>query len=105
MSFVPSSLRRRVLMNMEYMIARDCDNGRGLFRYPIVFQTGPEECRQQREFITDEIPNEVLLDGHYQFGRNRLYVMRALEQILEYLERDFGLDIEPPHHSGTSGSD
>jgi len=39
------------------------------------------------------LPTETILTGAYRLGANELSVMRALDEVLSYLEHHHGLDL------------
>jgi hypothetical protein len=45
----------------------------------------------KRRHTGDELPNHVVLTGHYAFGANELHIMRALDRVLTYLEEHHSL--------------
>lgn len=104
-----SPSRRNLLIALESIIGNEFYNpkiqnygpggvresdGRAI-RYPLTLQKANGETEKIRGFpITEVIGDEVLLSGHYKVGANQLDVMRALDQILSYLEAKHGLEIE-----------
>lgn len=92
-----------LLIKMERVIGGECYNGRiqnygpgGVwegegrsFRYPVKFLN---QNRTEKEWtVPTNISPEVLITGHYQFGSNELNIFRALAQIIEMIEQDYGV--------------
>ena len=91
--------RRALLARLETMIGSECYNGNiqnygpgGVwegqgrkFKYPLSYTVGSSgefDLRKQ------------LMTGHYVFGANKLHIMRALDNVLTYLEEKHGLKID-----------
>lgn len=98
-----------LLIKMEQIIGNECYNGKiqnygpgGVwegegrsFRYPVKFLDGDNIVKR---WSVDDIPPEILITGHYQFGSNELSVFRALAKIVDMIEQDYGVrltDIKP----------
>ncbi|MCW5237686.1 hypothetical protein [Verminephrobacter eiseniae] len=104
---------RDMLARMESIISSACYNpktqnygrrgerendGRS-YRYPVTYINGGQ--KDQRKDKADDLPPEVLITGHYEFGANRLGIYRALVDIIYMLEADYGLKIP---RTGARGS-
>src|SRR5574341_1984646 len=100
-----SSLRRKLLITFESVVGESCYNGNiqnygpggewdgegRSFRYPITF-IGADRRGIKRWYTDDlNVPDAVLLNGHYKFGANELHIMYALNQILDMLEEVTGM--------------
>lgn len=98
-----------LLIKMEQIIGNECYNskiqnygpggvweGEGRsFRYPVKFLDGDDVVKRWSVY---DIPPEVLITGHYQFGSNELSIFRALAKVLDMIEQDYGVrlaDIKP----------
>ena len=100
-----SEKRRKLLQLLEPIVGKHCYNesiqnyeGRDMvsegrdFRYPVQFSSGTQVGKTKlRRYRTD---SSYTLTGHYRFGQNELYIMRALDEVIEFLENNFGLAIE-----------
>lgn len=99
---------RELLQRMEKIIGANCYNdniqnraygylestGRQ-FRYPVTFYTSDVTEEKRRERFDDLAP-EVLITGHYKVGANELNIYRALVQIVDMLQADYGLQLGAP---------
>lgn len=98
-----------LLIKMEQIIGNECYNskiqnygpggvweGEGRsFRYPVKFLDGDEVVKRWSVY---DIPPEVLITGHYQFGSNELSIFRALAKVVDMIEQDYGVrlaDLKP----------
>ncbi|UQI40986.1 hypothetical protein [Vreelandella venusta] len=104
-----SKNRRNLLAQLESMIGNECYNasiqnygpggsreadGRA-FRYPLTIRIDDENKQKIRsKRIPDTISDQSLRSGYYSFGANQLDVMKALNDILVYLEKNHGLNVE-----------
>jgi len=97
--------KKKLLAKLESIIGNSCYNGNiqnwgpnyqrysngRSFRYPITFlEQGAikDKCTK-----TDpEMPLERMKTGYYAFGANQLYIIEALEEIIDYLEKNYGLN-------------
>ncbi|MGO6709060.1 hypothetical protein [Rhizobium johnstonii] len=102
-----SKSRAQLLAQLENIIGSRCYNGNiqnygpgGFFegagrdfRYPLTMidQTG-EKIKRSYPAATDISP-QVLSSGYYAFGANRLHIIQALNEVLDYLEEHNGLKI------------
>lgn len=98
---------RELLQRMEKIIGANCYNdniqnraygylestGRQ-FRYPITFLK-PDDTTDKRWDRQDDLPPEALITGHYKLGANELNIYRALVQIVDMLQADYGLQLAP----------
>lgn len=98
--------RREILSRMESIIGNSCYNGSiqnwgpggqwygegREFRYPIKFVHDNGET--EKRWSTDPaMPLTEMRSGHYSFGANQLHIIRALENVLTYLENEHGFKI------------
>ncbi len=98
--------RAELLMKLEELIGSECYNaniqnwgphgvfeGEGRdFRYPITY-VNEKGDKVKRKWTDTTMPASVAMTGHYAFGANQLHVMRGLEKVLSYLEKQHGLQI------------
>lgn len=96
--------RKRILQKLEaivgsYASRKDAattkkNSARDLpkYRYPIMFTGGRGEAKTKS--ISYEIDEEQILEGHYKFGTTNLFIMLALNEVLDYLEDNCDLEIE-----------
>lgn len=61
------------------------------FRYPITFLDKDKNKNKCRNRIDPSMPMEQLLTGHYACGANHIYIIEALEKVIDYLEKNHGL--------------
>lgn len=98
--------RAKLLADLEYVVGSNCYNGsiqnwgpggtfegtgRG-FRYPLTL-IDDEGNKIKRRYRVDDVPPERLITGHYAFGANQLQIVLALEEVLQHLEKNYGLKI------------
>jgi hypothetical protein len=101
-----SKTRMRLLLELENLVGNECYNaniqnwgphgvfeGEGReFRYPITF-IDSEGKKDKRRYTDANIPAEMAITGYYAFGANQLQIIRALDKVVEYLERKNNLKI------------
>ncbi|CAG1005912.1 MAG: hypothetical protein F9K19_19590 [Rhizobiaceae bacterium] len=101
-----------LLIEMERMIGSACYNaniqnfgpggvweGEGRsFRYPVRFLDGDDSFK--RSYVPEDIAPEVLVTGCYRFGSNELGIFRALLNVVEMLERDYGVRLRDADRKG-----
>jgi hypothetical protein len=102
-----SKARIKLLVDLERIVGNQFYNGNiqnwgpgGLwegegreFRYPITFfDTWGNKLK--RWSIAEDISPEVMRTGYYAVGANHLYIMKALERIVSYLERTHDFKIK-----------
>lgn len=100
-----SEKRRRLLQALERIVGSSCynpniqnyegphliDEGRH-FRYPITFiKDGAVAKTSLSQYQVDA---EAILSGHYQFGANEMAIMSALNEIISFIEKEYGVDFE-----------
>lgn len=91
--------RRALLIKLESMIGKECYNrytqnrGGGVvisegrqFRYSPSFRD--EKGNVIEGYYSENMSDDILLGGFYHFGANELRVMKSLNDLLEYLERE-----------------
>jgi hypothetical protein len=99
--------RMRLLLELESIVGRECYNGNiqnwgahgtflgegREFRYPVTFLDS--QGRKDKRWHTDSsMAPEIAITGYYAFGANQLSIIRALDKVLAYLEREHGLELE-----------
>lgn len=91
--------RKRLLIVLESIVGREFYNSRsqiwgpgGVFlgtgldyRYPITLISGDATVKVKN--IDPALPIDTIMTGSYRLGANQLNVMRAIDGILDYLER------------------
>ncbi|QYY25464.1 hypothetical protein [Diaphorobacter sp. MNS-0] len=95
-------LKKKILSEMESIIGNRCYNGNiqnwgaggewlgegREFRYPIIFLE--KDLKKDKCWRSDpSMSIQRMRTGHYAFGANRLYIIQALEKILENLENKY----------------
>lgn len=96
---------RELIGKMESIIGNYCYNkyiqnygpggvyeGEGRqIKYPITYYIGSikNKCHD-----CDYIPTSSLITGYYAFGANSLAIIKALAEIIELLEREYGLKLD-----------
>lgn len=102
-----SKERMKLLFELEEIVANEAYNpnnygpggvrqrGRRNYRYPITF-IDAEGNKDKRRVITAQAvpPPDIAMTGYYQVGINQLQIMRALDKVVDYLERKHNLKIE-----------
>lgn len=85
---------RKLLIDLENIVAKNCYNeGIGNYiRYPIKYIN--KEHYEVKTEIPHSLQSEQLLRSYYSFGANRLEIYKALEEIVEYLKKNYNLVIE-----------
>jgi len=105
-----SNNRKRLLAHLEEVVGRHCYNGHiqnhgpggtwegegRWFRYPVRY--GDEGGWKTRGRLSPSLNTEELLSAHYAFGANNLYIIHALNAVLDVLVKEYGLEIpeDPP---------
>ena len=103
-----SEKRKVLLLKLESMIGDSCYNdfiknyGPGgklesegrWFRYPIIFVDKHGKPLKTRSPRADKITDNMLRNGFYPFGANHLHIMKALANILDYLEKQYDLSFD-----------
>lgn len=103
-----SKKRAALLEELEYIIGNECYNGSiqnwgpgGVFegegrsfRYPVTI-VDDEGTKRKFSYKTVSMGLDPQMLGrcYYAFGANQLYIMAALEKVLEHLEEKHGLKI------------
>lgn len=97
---------RELLTRMEKIVGNSCYNGNiqnylgggtldssgRKFRYPVSFKL-PDGTKEKRWDKQDGIASEILITGHYKVGANELNIYRALIEIVDLLEAEYGLKL------------
>lgn len=103
---IVSQKRAKLLAQIESIIGNQCYNGNiqnwgsyGVFegegrefRYPITF-VDKDGNKIKRRTSGGDLGPEILINGYYAFGANELHIIKALDEVLKYLEREHGLKI------------
>ena len=98
--------RKALLIELESIIGNECYNANiqnwapgGVFesegrefRYPLTIRDA-EGNKLKRRHVDIKRDGDAILDGYYAFGANELHIMKGLERVLAYLEREHGLKI------------
>ncbi|MBC2660649.1 hypothetical protein H7F50_02715 [Novosphingobium flavum] len=93
---------RELLVRMEGIIGKECYNGNiqnysswgewegegRSFRYPVTFIQNGAEVKRRTSY--SDLAHEELVTGYYKFGANELSIYRALMQIIDMLETEYG---------------
>lgn len=103
-----SKKRAALLEELEYIIGNECYNGNiqnwgpgGVFygegrsfRYPVtVVDDEGAKKKFSRKTVSNGLEVEMLERCYYAFGANQLYIMVALEKVLQHLEEKHDLKI------------
>ncbi len=96
--------KKALLAKLESIIGNSCYNGNiqnwgpnyerycdgREFRYPITFlDKGQEKDKCHKTDISMSL--ERMRTGYYAFGANQLHIIEALEEVIDYLEENYGL--------------
>lgn len=95
--------RLELLMTLESIVGNECYNantqnwgpggrfeGRGReFRYPLTVIE--KDGKKAKLKLGERLSTEVAATGHYAFGANQLHIIKALDQVLRYLEENHQL--------------
>lgn len=98
--------KKQLLAKLESIIGNSCYNGNiqnwgpnytryhagREFRYPITFLDNGDN-KDKCSSTDPGMALDRMRTGYYAFGANRLYIIEALEEIIEYLEENHGLNI------------
>lgn len=98
--------RAQLLARLEQIVGSNCYNGNIQnygpngsfegegrdFRYPLTVVDEDGNKRKKRSPAIDETP-EALSTGYYSFGANRLQIVHALNEVLDYLETNADLKL------------
>ncbi len=99
--------RAQLLARLEHIIGSNCYNGNiqnygpgGFyegsgrdFRYPLtMIDENGDKIKRSYPATTDVSP-QILSSGYYAFGANRLQIIHALNEVLEFLEEHKGLKV------------
>lgn len=68
------------------------DEGRW-YRYPITF-IEKDGSKHKTWYPDSKVSVEKLKSGYYAFGANHLFIFKALNEMLQLLEDEYGLDID-----------
>jgi len=99
--------KRKLVIRLEEIIGNKCYNGSVQnwgsnyerycdgreFRYPITFIDDGE--KQKARKVDPKMPIKKLRTGYYAFGANQLHINEALSEIVELLEKEYGLVPNP----------
>lgn len=89
-----------LICKIEHIIGSNCYNPRShdgytgedgcYFRYPVHYND--EKGEQKTSFTIPNLKKEDLESVLYKFGSNELLIGTSIFEVLEYLEKQFGLD-------------
>lgn len=96
---------KSLLIELEKIVGGECYNGNihnyaswgeldsvgRQFRYPVTFYTGDRESKQWN--VSQDMPSESLVTGHYKFGSNELNIYRALAKVVSHLRSKYGFKV------------
>ena len=90
-----------LICELEYIIGNQCYNPNSLngytleegceFRYPVSYENNEGDDSRTRSIIKN-IDKSKINTIRYKFGSNHLYIGVAILEVLERLERKYGLD-------------
>jgi hypothetical protein len=97
--------RLELLMKLESLVGNECYNantqnwgpggkfeGKGReFRYPLTVIG--KDGKKTKPKPGERLSADVAATGHYAFGANQLHIIRALDQVLGYLEENHQLKL------------
>ncbi|MGE6162195.1 hypothetical protein ACLHZ7_12425 [Aeromonas salmonicida] len=100
--------RKELLIKLEEIIGSSCYNGNiqnwgangewlgegRSFRYPIRVHGLSTRGR-----IKTDVSDHDLKSAYYAFGANQLHIIRALEEVLDFIEYEYGVDIPKVKHN------
>ncbi|MDE6019458.1 MAG: hypothetical protein K2H01_00460 [Ruminococcus sp.] len=96
-----------LICDLEYLIGRKCFNPKSyngwanveglLYRYPVTFQRIKDGDKIKADHkvqyaVAEEITPEMVESLRYKIGVNELYIRKGLIDILNEIERRYGLD-------------
>ena len=97
-----------LISRMECIIGSKCYNGNiqnygpggewdgegREFRYPITFYDAERgKIKSKYIYYKDWDDQNKVLTGHYAFGANQLYIVRALFEIVAMLQKEYGFKV------------
>jgi hypothetical protein len=103
-----SEPRRRLLAELERIVGSETYNsniqnwgpggvfmgeGRG-FRYPVTLVNESTQKSKVHSQISPETSSKEIRSAYYAFGANELHIGLALLKVLNYLEKNYGLNVE-----------
>lgn len=98
--------RKRLLIELEMIVGNEFYNaniqnwgpggvfegeGRAL-RYPVTMRDRDGKTIKTKH-VDPALPAETVIIGMYRLGANELSIMRAMDLVVSYLERNRGLDL------------
>lgn len=98
--------RKRLLIELEKIVGNEFYNaniqnwgpggvfegeGRAL-RYPVTMRDWDGKTIKTKH-VDPALPAETVITGMYRLGANELSIMRAMDLVVSYLERNRGLDL------------
>lgn len=88
-----SIVRKKLLSRLEGVVSDHVVNNGNTIRYPLTFIDG---SKLKGNYILNVTENNSskFFTGKYVFGANELYIYKALEAVLDHLEREGLLDEE-----------
>ncbi|TSP14031.1 hypothetical protein [Cupriavidus campinensis] len=96
---------KALLIELEEIVGSECYNGNiqnyaswgeldsvgRQFRYPVTFYNGNRKTKEWS--VSEGMPSENLITGHYKFGSNELNIYRALAKVVSHLRSKYGLKV------------
>lgn len=90
--------RMRLISHLEGIVSDNIHNNYDApIRYPITLDDSKELRGRQVILKVDELEWDELMKGKYVFGANKLYIYKALNQIIDYLNNkllDYDMNVE-----------
>jgi hypothetical protein len=93
----------QLICNLERLIGEECYNPNSFdgwtlvegreYRYPITYTD--KDSNQRKSWSTlHDLDKKSVGTMHYKFGSNNLFIGIGLHNVLEYLEKNYGLDFD-----------
>lgn len=84
--------RKKLIAKLEGRFFKNIYNNQNQIRYPITFKNG---SKLKGRYILDVNDNNenYFYSGHYVFGANKVYIYKAIDSMLQFLENE-DCDIE-----------
>ena len=104
-----SKKKRELITEIERIIGGSCYNGNiqnfgpgGSYEgsgrwiyYPITFEKKDgSRLKRPRPKELAEVDDDEYLTGHYVFGANKLAINKAIRDVLDHLEREYGWQLD-----------
>jgi len=85
--------RKKLIAKLEGKFFKNIYNNKNQIRYPITFKNG---SKLKGRYILDvnNSNKDYFYSGHYVFGANKLYIYKAIDSMLQFLEsEDYDIEI------------